>query len=87
MGKVRKKKISRNFADIDPKYSFLKGWDNLKQRDVDCAKQDLMNALNIKSNATFYRRLRGQIVPTIEEHDSIIGIFKKYGVKQPFGVN
>ena len=55
MGKVRKKKISRNFADIDPKYSFLKGWDNLKQRDVDSAKQELMDALNIKSDATFYR--------------------------------
>lgn len=86
MGKVRKKKISRNFADIDPKYSFLKGWDNLKQRDVDSAKQDLMDALNIKSDATFYRRLRGQIVPTIEESTQVLNVFKKYGIKQPYGV-
>lgn len=86
MGKVRKKKISRNFADIDPKYSFLKGWDNLKQRDVDSAKQELMDALNIKSDATFYRRLRGQIVPTIEESTQVLNVFKKYGIKQPYGV-
>lgn len=86
MGKVRKKKISRNFADMDPKYSFLKGWDDLKQRDVDSAKQELMDALNIKSDATFYRRLRGQIVPTLEEYTQVLNVFKKYGIKQPYGV-
>lgn len=87
MGKDNKKRSRPNFGDISPRYSFLRGWNDLKLRDVNAAKEDIMSALGIKSNATFYRRLRGQIVPTIEEYDGIIEIFKKYGVKQPFGVN
>lgn len=86
MSKVKKKKITHNFADINPEYSFLKGWGDLRQRDVEVAKQDLMDALNIKSDATFYRRLRGQIAPTIEEHTRVVHVFKKYGIKHPYGV-
>lgn len=86
MGKVKKKRLSRNFAEIDPKFSFLKGWGDLKQRDVDVAKRELMETLKIKADATFYRRLRGQIVPTVEEYNQVLDVFKKYGVKQPYGV-
>lgn len=86
MDKDNKKRIRRNFTDVSPKHSFLKGWNDLKLRDVNAAKEDIMSVLGIKSNATFYRRLRGQIVPTVEEYNQVLEVFKKYGVKQPYGV-
>lgn len=67
-------------------YAFIKGWSELRQRDVDIALSELKEVLGIKSDSTFCRRLTGQIQPTVEEYNSIVRVFSKYGVEQPFGV-
>lgn len=86
MNKVNKKYALSKFQQVDERYAFLRGLGEVKQKDTARCKSELMAALNIKAEATFTRRKRGQIVPTVEEYQQIVQVFAKFGVKQPFGV-
>lgn len=87
-----KYKNSKNMSKIEEntipviEFSFLKGWNQLRQMDVDAVKEEIMNALGITTAPNFYRRLRGEVEPRVTEHQAIENVFKKYGITEIWGV-
>jgi hypothetical protein len=64
------------------KYSFKRGWKELKYSDRKEAMKDIMNILNIKTVVSFHRRKRGEPIPRMDEVEKIESVFVKYGVSQ-----
>lgn len=62
------------------KYSFKRGWKELKYSDRKEAMKDIMNILNIKTVVSFHRRKRGEPIPRMDEVEKINKIFNKYNV-------
>lgn len=70
-------------------FSFLKGWSQVRQKDVKEVKQKIMSVLNLKpdSRVAFSRRLNGYVEPKVSEAKAIEKIFAKYGIKDIWGSN
>ena len=67
------------------RFSFQKGWAQVKQGDAREVRKKLMEVLCIKTNVSFYERLRGEIEPRISEHEAIEGVFSEYGITGIWG--
>ena len=67
------------------KFSFQRGWSQVRRCDMPAVKQELMDALNINSRNSFYERTIGKIEPRVSEHNAIEAIFKKYGITDVWG--
>jgi len=67
-------------------FSFRKGYLQVRQKDVQAIKCEIMNALGIKARTNWYFRLYGKIEPKVSEARAIEEIFKKYGIKDIWGI-
>lgn len=62
------------------RYSFLRGWEQLRFCDQEKVKKEIMETLNIK-NAQSWRQRRSGLLPlTLDQYEAITEIFKKNGV-------
>jgi len=66
-------------------FSFEKGWQQVRQMDVPEVRRKLMEALKIKSNASFLERKRGLKIPKVTQAAAIEEVFKQYGIKKIWG--
>jgi len=70
---------------MDRKFSFRKGWSQVRVIDRKSVMIKLMYAMNISSRRQFQARLRGDHEPKVTEYEAIKKIFAKYGIKDPWG--
>jgi len=63
------------------RFSFQKGFDQVKNKDVKNARREIMEALKINSRYGWSRRINGLVEPKVSEVEVIERIFLKYGVK------
>lgn len=66
-------------------FSFKKGWNQLKQGDVEQCRNKLMDALGLTSTPPFYQRLNGKVEPKVTEAEAIERIFAEYGITEVWG--
>lgn len=66
-------------------HSFRRGYDQLQRKDIQAAKREIMDALEITSDIGFYNRLNGKVIPRVTEAEVIESIFAKYGVIEVWG--
>jgi hypothetical protein len=66
-------------------YSFEKGWYQLRQQDVQAAKEELMASLGVTTNMAFRNRLKGKHIPKITQVEAIEKVFAKYGIRKVWG--
>lgn len=67
------------------RFSFQKGFSQVRQRDVSEVKAKIMRALNIKTRASWKYRLDGTIEPKVSEASAIEAIFAEYGITEIWG--
>ncbi len=63
------------------RFSFQKGFDQVKNKDVKNARREIMEALKINSRYGWSRRVKGLVEPKVSEVEVIERIFLKYGVE------
>ena len=68
------------------KFSFKRGWSQIKQCDAPVVKKKIMKAIKINSRNAFYERLCGKVEHRITEHQAIEQIFAEYGVTDVLGL-
>ncbi|MCD8286213.1 MAG: hypothetical protein LUD50_03185 [Clostridia bacterium] len=66
-------------------FSFEKGWMQVRNKDLQNCKRDLMQCLNITTNVGFRKRLKGEYEPRVSEYRAIEAVFSKYGVTDVWG--
>lgn len=59
---------------------FKKGLGNLKAKDLQAAKTEIKNVLEISSRESLRLYACGKIIPTQRESDAIRAVFAKYGL-------
>ena len=67
------------------KFSFKRGFYQIRQKDADSVKKAIMDALGITTRAAWWQRLNGLIEPKVTEAESIERIFSEYGVTEVWG--
>jgi len=67
------------------KYSFIKGFGQVQNKDVRLVKSEIMVALGIKTRYAWGLRLKGEIEPRVSEAEAIEKIFKSHGIKSIWG--
>ena len=67
------------------KFAFKKGWDLVPKGKAAAVKADIKEALGITGDATFYNRMKGVPEPTVSEYNAVAGVFRKYGIADPWG--
>ena len=67
-------------------FSFLLGWSQVRQGDLQEVKDEILTSLNLKQKVSWYQRLYGNIEPKITEYWKIEEIFHKHGITQIWGV-
>jgi hypothetical protein len=70
---------------MDKRFSFKKGFGQVKNKDVPAVKREIKEALGIESRYAWGKRLKGEVEPKITEVEAIETIFKKYGVTKIWG--
>jgi hypothetical protein len=66
-------------------WSFLKGWYQLRQKDIAKCRAKLMTALGVTTRPGFWHRMNGNVEPTISQVEAIEAIFNEYDVKDCWG--
>lgn len=80
-------KQSRFIAKKDrEKYSFKKGYMQIRKCDVVKFRRECMKILGIKTFTAFYNRMEAKVVPDMYEYEQLTELFKKYGVEDAFGL-
>ena len=64
---------------------FHKGWNQLRLKDVEPAKKELMQALGINNKMSWNKYRNGQIEPRASQAANVEAIFKKYGITNIWG--
>lgn len=67
------------------KFAFKKGWNMVPKGQAAEVKKSIKKVLGITGDATFYARMKGTPEPTISEYNDIAGVFRKYGINDPWG--
>jgi hypothetical protein len=67
------------------KFSFKKGFGQVKQDDAPEVRRKIMKALNLNSRGAWKLRLDGKIEPKVTEAESIVRIFNEYGIFDIWG--
>jgi hypothetical protein len=66
-------------------HSFRRGYDQLKRGEYLEVRREIMDALNITTEMSFYNRLNGKVIPKVTEAEVIEGIFAKRGILEVWG--
>lgn len=77
--------INQKTNSMEARFSFQKGFGQVKQKDVVRVRAEIMQALGITTRPNWNRRLKGEVVPKVTEAEAIEAIFAKYGVKEVWG--
>jgi hypothetical protein len=77
-------KIKNNYKMVRPstEYSFKKGFLLIPIGAADEVKKEIMSALRITTRTSWSKRLRGLVIPKVDEAELIEEIFAKYGIKK-----
>ena len=67
-------------------HSFRRGYDQLKRGEYLAVRREIMDALNITTEMSFYNRLNGKVIPKVTEAEIIEGIFAKRGILEVWGI-
>jgi len=67
------------------KFSFKKGFGQVKQKDVLNIKEEIMTALNLNSREAWRLRLNGITEPKVSEAQEVERIFNEYGITEIWG--
>lgn len=73
--------ISRNMTQV----AFVKGWKQARKEEATRIKEEIKTALNVKSDPTFYRRMKGHPEPTVTEARKIEDVFHRFGIYNIWG--
>lgn len=66
-------------------FSFKKGWDQVQQKDAAGVRSKIMEALNIKTRASWKLRLDGTVEPKVSEAEAIEAVFHEYSINDIWG--
>lgn len=66
-------------------FAFVRGFSQVKQKDIQALKSEILKELGLKTRVSWYNRLYGNVEPKISEAQAIEKIFKKYGIKEVWG--
>lgn len=66
-------------------YSFRKGFSQVRQKDVQKVKKQIMSELGLTTRAGWYLRLNGNVEPKVSEARAIEAVFANYGIKDVWG--
>ena len=66
-------------------FSFKKAWSQVRQKDIEDVRNEIMAALGLTTKAAFYNRLNGDVEPKVSEANAIEDIFNKYGITEIWG--
>ncbi len=72
-------------AENRNKYSFRRGWAQVRNCDVRQCRADIMTALGLVTRMAFLQRLNGNVEPRISEYKAIEAVFAKYGITDIWG--
>lgn len=72
---------SRNMTQV----AFVKGWKQARKEEATRIKEEIKTALNVKSDPTFYRRMKGRPEPTVTEARKIEDVFHRFGIYSIWG--
>lgn len=72
---------SRNMTQV----AFVKGWKQARKGEATRIKEEIKTALNVKSDPTFYRRMKGCPEPTVTEARKIEDVFHRFGIYNIWG--
>ena len=68
------------------KYGFNLGYSQVPKRHLIAVREDILEALDRKTNSTFTNKRYGYSMPTLEEGQKIEKVFAKYGIKKVWGI-
>lgn len=68
------------------RFSFRKGWLQVKQGDVAEVRAKLMIATNTTTRMAFLNRLNGKVEPKVSEAEAIEKVFAEHKIKEVWGV-
>lgn len=71
--------MSISKEQVNREYSFMMGWKQVPVGDAKKVRTAIMAALNV-NRSNFYRRLKGLVVPRVDEKEAIDKIFKDYKI-------
>lgn len=71
--------------DNTKQFAFERGWENAKAKDQSSIKAEIMEVLNLTTDAAFMQRRRGGIEHRITEAKAIEDVFRKYDVTEIWG--
>ena len=66
-------------------FSFKKAWSQVRQKDIEDVRNEIMAALALTTKPAFYNRLNGDVEPKVSEAKAIEDIFNKYGITEIWG--
>lgn len=67
------------------KYSFKRGFAQVRQKDIKKVKEQIMFALGLTTRVSWYARLNGDVEPKVSEARAIEAVFADYGIKDVWG--
>jgi len=70
---------------MNSKYSFRKGWSQVRQGDANAVREKLKEALNVYTRGGFLNRLNGKVVPLVPDKEAIDQVFAEYGITDVWG--
>lgn len=70
---------------MDKKNSFKRGFMQLKQKDVEAVKSEIMAGIGITTRMPWHMRMAGRMELKQSEREYIESVFKKYGIIDVWG--
>lgn len=71
--------------DSNKKFSFKKGYGQIKQKDLPNVRKELMQALGVSNRMSLSQYMRGKIEPKMGQAKAIEQVFAKYGITEVWG--
>ena len=65
--------------------AFVKGWKQARKEEATRIKEAIKTALNVKSDPTFYRRMKGCPEPTVTEAKKIEDVLRVHWIYNIWG--
>ncbi len=72
-------------ANVDYKAGFQRGFSQLSVGDAKAAREELLKALGVNNEISFYNYRRGDIEPKASQAAAVEAVFHKYGITDIWG--
>lgn len=67
-------------------FAFQLGWSQVRNKDMQSVRKELMEVLGVTTRAAFLARLKGDVEPKVSQAKAVEEVFAKYGVKNVWGI-